>query len=336
MKLQNTINKYFMENITQDLEFIDMPKVAMPELTINPRFRDLLPALTPDELDLLEKNLMEDGGAFSPILTWEGTIIDGHNRYTICKKHNLSFKIEKLELKSEDDVIEYIILHQEGQRNLNDAQRIALALHLEPIWAARALANKAAAATASNKHRENPDMVILPTPEIKPVVVRDEIAKVAKVSPRQVDKFKAIQKVATPEIKEQLTEGEISVSKAYGLISAIAGGAKKIFSQQAKDKRTEAKRQKSIDASIEHKKFLMDWFDKDADEETKSILKTLTSHIATLAPEDQEIQWEAVTHWVEVQENDVPQEEKNEQEERTRKIKERLAPLMPLFAPSNK
>ena len=62
------------------------------EFIIDAEFRDLIPPLTEEEYQGLEKNLLENGfnPAF-PILVWKGQniIVDGHNRYSICVKHNL-------------------------------------------------------------------------------------------------------------------------------------------------------------------------------------------------------------------------------------------------------
>ena len=45
-----------------------------------------------EERKRLENNILENGfnPAF-PIITWNNTIVDGHNRYNICKKHGIEF-----------------------------------------------------------------------------------------------------------------------------------------------------------------------------------------------------------------------------------------------------
>ena len=53
----------------------------MDRLIIDPEFRDKIPPLTEDEFTLLEENILSDGAVFSPLIVWDGTILDGHNRY---------------------------------------------------------------------------------------------------------------------------------------------------------------------------------------------------------------------------------------------------------------
>ena len=35
----------------------------------------------------MEENILSDGAVFSPLIVWDGTILDGHNRYEIIQKH---------------------------------------------------------------------------------------------------------------------------------------------------------------------------------------------------------------------------------------------------------
>ena len=39
----------------------------------------------------LEQNLISDG-CRDPLTTWHGVIIDGHNRYELCRKHQIPFQ----------------------------------------------------------------------------------------------------------------------------------------------------------------------------------------------------------------------------------------------------
>ena len=107
------------------------------KLNINPLFRDLIPGLTKDEYSELENSLKKDG-CLDAIKTWNGTIIDGHNRYDICKKNKIDFEVMEMELDSEDDAKIWIIKNQFGRRNINVAQRAMLALELEPLIAEQA------------------------------------------------------------------------------------------------------------------------------------------------------------------------------------------------------
>ena len=67
-----------------------MPEKKVYDLTVDPEFRDLIPPLNEEELKLLEESLVADG-CESPLIVWNGVIVDGHNRYAICRKHEIPF-----------------------------------------------------------------------------------------------------------------------------------------------------------------------------------------------------------------------------------------------------
>ena len=56
-------------------------------LKIDPEFQNKIPPLTEDEYRQLEENILEAGKVFEPITVWNGTIVDGHNRYRIIMEH---------------------------------------------------------------------------------------------------------------------------------------------------------------------------------------------------------------------------------------------------------
>lgn len=94
-------------------------------LSINPRFREVLPALQPCELEGLEKNILEHG-CREPIATWRGFIVDGHQRYDICQKHGLLFETLECNFADENEAISFIIDTQLGRKNLSGSERIGL------------------------------------------------------------------------------------------------------------------------------------------------------------------------------------------------------------------
>ena len=52
---------------------------------IDPEFRDLIPPLSQNEYEELEKSILSEGCRES-IYTWNDYIIDGHNRYDVLQK----------------------------------------------------------------------------------------------------------------------------------------------------------------------------------------------------------------------------------------------------------
>lgn len=93
-----------------------------PILKINPEFKDLIRPLRKKELLQLEENLLADG-CREPIITWNGFIVDGHNRYELCSKHNIPFKVIEKEFDSKEEVIAWICANQLGRRNISEETR---------------------------------------------------------------------------------------------------------------------------------------------------------------------------------------------------------------------
>ena len=115
----------------------------MRELKIDPELRDLLPPLTSEEYKQLEKNIVENGFDRNfPIMEWQGFIVDGHNRYDICKKHNIEPIIGTLAYKTKEEVMEWMLDIQLGRRNLTPIQKIAITEKYRPIYEKQAKENQ--------------------------------------------------------------------------------------------------------------------------------------------------------------------------------------------------
>ena len=93
-------------------------------LKIDPEFQGKIPPLTFEELNQLEANILRDGRIINPIIVWEGLIVDGHNRYTIAKKHpEIPFTVHEKEFASRYEAIIWICKNQLGRRNLTPEQK---------------------------------------------------------------------------------------------------------------------------------------------------------------------------------------------------------------------
>ena len=55
----------------------------MINLKIDPEFQNQIPPLTDDEYKQLEENILKEGKLLSPLIVWNNTLVDGHNRYAI-------------------------------------------------------------------------------------------------------------------------------------------------------------------------------------------------------------------------------------------------------------
>ena len=97
-----------------------MTDTIIQVLKIDPEFRDLIPPLSDDEYQRLKDSLIKNDYQSwrEPIITWNGTIVDGHNRYNICIEHGIKYRSEEMEFESRDAAKLYIIDNQLKRRNL--------------------------------------------------------------------------------------------------------------------------------------------------------------------------------------------------------------------------
>ncbi len=88
------------------------------QLKTDEEFRTIIPPLTEDEYANLERSLREEG-CRDAILVWNGVIVDGHNRYEICRKWSIPFPVAEISFESREAAVSWICLNQLSRRNLS-------------------------------------------------------------------------------------------------------------------------------------------------------------------------------------------------------------------------
>lgn len=95
-----------------------------PILTIDPEFESRCPPLTKDELAQLEENILDEGLVLMPLIVWNNTIVDGHNRYRIAQAHpGIEFRTHEKHFNSRYEALSWICKNQLGRRNLTPMQK---------------------------------------------------------------------------------------------------------------------------------------------------------------------------------------------------------------------
>ncbi len=199
-------------------------------IIINQVLQSYVDPLTESEYAALERSLLAEGCRDALVL-WNDVLIDGHNRYAICRKHNIDFNtIQNSSFASLDDVMLWMIDNHLARRSVSDFQRGVLALRKKEIVAAR---NPAPAAADAS------DGEAAPKPAMS---TREDVARAARLSSNQISQIEKIQKAATPELVEAVRSGTISINAAATVatlpqeeqVAAVAGG-KKLLRQAAKE-----------------------------------------------------------------------------------------------------
>lgn len=91
-------------------------------LNVDEEFKKIAPPISRSEYAELEKSIMSEGGR-DPIIIWNGVIVDGHNRYVICRHHDIQFNIKTIYFESREEAIAWICTNQLGRRNITEATR---------------------------------------------------------------------------------------------------------------------------------------------------------------------------------------------------------------------
>ena len=186
-----------------------MPEKKLYDLTVDPEFRDLIPPLNEEELKLLEESLVADG-CESPLIVWNGVIIDGHNRYAICQKHGIPFSVQEKHFDSREEAMLWMLRNQLGRRNLNSYQRSELALRTEPL-----LREAAKKKQATSTGGQEPQLLETSRKAEKKIHTDKELASLAGVSDNTIRKARRIVRDADDAVKRELRQGKLTVNKAY-------------------------------------------------------------------------------------------------------------------------
>ena len=93
----------------------------MQEIIIDKEFSTLLPAIGAETFRLLEENIIQNG-CLDAIVLWGDILVDGHNRYHICKDYGIPFRTINKDFASREEAIIWIINSQMSRRNLTNSQ----------------------------------------------------------------------------------------------------------------------------------------------------------------------------------------------------------------------
>lgn len=96
--------------------------MELRKLKTDEEFKHLIRPLRHVEYAQLEKNIITDG-CREPIVVWNDVIIDGHNRYEICVRHNIPFETKEMEFECREAAIAWICANQLGRRNITEETR---------------------------------------------------------------------------------------------------------------------------------------------------------------------------------------------------------------------
>jgi len=176
---------------------------------INSELAECINCLNEEEFSHLEGNLIKDG-CRDALIVWqeENLLLDGHNRFALCEKHGLPYKIHYVSLPDSQAALEWICNNQLGRRNMNPFQKAELVLKVKPKLAAAAKERQLAGLKKGDG---------VPVGENSPQreKVREELASKAGVSSNTINRVEFLIEHADQETLEKLRAGETSINAEY-------------------------------------------------------------------------------------------------------------------------
>lgn len=176
-----------------------MERMVHPsELAIDPEFRDYLPAWSTAKRAEMERQILRDGRPKVPLVVWRGTkiVVEGQNRYGICKKFGILVPIVEMEFADRNAVKAFMV-----EKFLGD-DRDCLPQHKAVIWA---------------RHAEN-----MKAGGVKRAA--EKVAEAAGVSSRTIRRAMTYAEALDSlpdDIRERFMSGETEASQA--IVKELAG-----------------------------------------------------------------------------------------------------------------
>lgn len=190
--------------------------------TVLSSFSELLPPLTDEQLSLLEEDILKNG-CYAPIIVNEDlVIVDGHNRYAICEKHGLPYRLAVFSFEDDLEAKQWALDTQKSRRNLTINELCKIALKLRPEVEARAEAKLHLATGGDRRSDEfkNQGCTTLSNLENQrnsAVDTRKELAEMVGVSRGTMNKAMRIEDDAPQAVKDAVDSGDITIHQGYNL-----------------------------------------------------------------------------------------------------------------------
>ena len=186
--------------------------------SIDHEFKALIRSLTEAEYSALESSVLSEG-CRDAIIVWRGhgIIVDGHNRYEICMKHGITFRVEERDFPDRQAVKVWILKNALARRNLTDGERFEVAILLKDALAQ--VGREKMSEARKEAWEEKKEGLLLnnkpiPSKEDPKHDTRQAIASDLGWSPAKVAKAEVVRK-EDPEKWDEVKAGTKTVGAAY-------------------------------------------------------------------------------------------------------------------------
>ena len=215
-----------------------MQFIREKNIEIDPELEKLLPPLSKEDYQMLEQSLLQNGFMqySTRIQLWcppeeeendndthpaKSYIIDGHNRYGICQKHNIdlpSWCFDWLCFDTKEEVKKYIYENQLARRNLSPIQKISIAEKYRSIYEKQAKENQSLGGgdKKSKDYQKSVGSNMTQAVDKKRNPTTDEkLSKIAGIKTTTYKMGAKVLKSGNEDLKQRVLSGETSISAGY-------------------------------------------------------------------------------------------------------------------------
>lgn len=245
------------------------------------QYADLFPMMATVDIARLADDIRENGLA-DPIVTYEGKILDGRNRYQACLMAEVEPRFAEYEGTTP---LVFVVSHNLHRRHLNESQRGMVGARLANLGKGNP--------TGANQHSGgNSAIALIPT--------QKEAAKMLNIGVDSIKRSKQVMRDGIPELQDMQMSGEVS-ARAASIVSklteedqrkAVSGGVagvKQAAKGATSEKSPAVDQEESPQAAAPKKERIPNWIPDDAErlwtlarQDLNKILKTDKSRVRIL------------------------------------------------------
>jgi len=151
---------------------------------------DIFPLMNPKEFKELKEDIKQNG-LMSPVIIYEGKILDGRNRYNACNELGVRIITDEYIGK---DALQYVMSTNLKRRNLTDSQKAVVGIKYKKYYSIYAKQRMSLGGKG-----------VEPVPQQEQARARDKAGEVMGVSGRYIDEAEELIK-KNPEAEKQIME----------------------------------------------------------------------------------------------------------------------------------
>lgn len=176
-----------------------------------PEMEQLLPPLSAEQFSSLERDILESG-CYAPIIVKEElVIVDGHNRFRICEKHDLPFRMRVFSFVGLPEANQWALETQRGRRNLSLWELGQIALKLKPELET----------TAKARQSRRTDVSVNSPKRHTPFDTRKKVAQAVGIGEQAMGRIARLSEDAPQALKDALERKEVSVNRGWKILKAL-------------------------------------------------------------------------------------------------------------------